>query len=61
MVRKSYHYFLFSLLGGGPIPFIKRDWKKIDEDFQDLIRLCLEFKPEKRINAEHALEHSALN
>ncbi|CAI2363348.1 unnamed protein product [Moneuplotes crassus] len=47
--------------GTGPIPFVKRDWRKIDPDFQDLIKQMLEYNPENRISSAEALEHKALS
>jgi serine/threonine protein kinase len=48
-------------LGSEPIPFVKRDWKKIDPEFQSLIKSCLEYEPSNRISAKDALRHEALN
>jgi len=48
-------------IGSGPIPFLKRDWKNIDPEFQELIKLMLEYDPESRISSSEALEHEALN
>ena len=50
---KKYQY------GTGPIPFVARDWRKLDKKgapIQDLILKCLELEPEKRITSEQALE-----
>lgn len=52
---------LISIIGSAPIPFVKRDWKKIDPKFQALIKQCLEYEPKNRISASEALQHEALN
>ncbi len=41
--------------GSGPIPFRRVDWRKRGQHLQDLITLCLEIDPKKRISAEEAL------
>jgi len=51
---KKYKY------GSGPIPFVPRDWKKLEKKgapIQDLILKCLEMDPEKRILSSDALQH----
>ncbi len=49
---QSYRY------GSGPIPFRQSNWAKVSKDAQDLICLCLQIEPEKRISAEEALQHA---
>ena len=45
----------------GPIPFVKRDWQRFDEEYctlvQELIQKCLTVEPEKRLTAAEALQH----
>lgn len=48
------------IIGQDPIPFVKRDWRKIDPKLQELIKQCLEYSPEDRPSAEEALSHEAL-
>ena len=45
------------LIGSGPIPFPKRDWKAISPQAQDLISRCLVIDPSKRITTAEALMH----
>jgi serine/threonine protein kinase KIN1/2 len=48
----------------GPIPFVARDWKHLENkgaDIQDLIIKCLNMNPEERITVDQALAHSWLS
>lgn len=45
--------------GSGPIPFRQCDWKNFDgrENLQDLIKKCLQMKPDDRISVQEAFNH----
>jgi serine/threonine protein kinase len=48
-------------IGSGPIPFRKRDWRKLSPTVQELIQKCLEMDPVERITSEEALLHDWLH
>ena len=48
---------LLPILGSGPIPFPKRDWKTISVSAQDAISRCLKMDPAQRITASELLAH----
>ena len=49
---KKYQY------GSGSIPFREKDWSAFNfEQIKNLIELCLQIEPSKRITASQAIKH----